>query len=438
VNYGVYIISCHTISIERNQRPGQTKTSACKRYIIRCLIKSVNKSESLTINCDINDALYHMNEAKYGAHYLIIYPNLDTIRQLYASYTNKQIQENNEIVLVNPFYETTESTRQVLSQRNPDLDVLKHEKEKSLIIVDSLEEYFGKPLDGMPFKRSLANHAKKIGKNGLSILGDIGAYLYKSKSEDLVDYESSLPAKFDLPMKGFCLYHQKDFDSFSREQKQKLNEHHGMVLNIIEKTICSAFFKQPLNYVHHVKECQHIVLFYEEVEYARVISFEFIKGGLEDNKMCSYLSDEEVETVIREMAYNGIDVNKFTMNGLLHIYQFPCKTHTRNTRIKEHDLEKIISNFTRPGQGDRIVFKCYQINTQEQTKSNLNWEREYRLKELKNRTTSILCTYPVENIIPELSDSTGAHAKWMSTLLNMYDGVIFARRFWKGVAFNLD
>jgi predicted DNA binding CopG/RHH family protein len=244
-------------------------------------------------------------------------------------------------------------------------------------------------------------------------------------------------------MKGFCLYHQKDFDTFSREQKQKLIEHHGKVLNIIEKkTLSSAFFKRPLNYLHHIKECQHTVLFYEEIEYARVISFQFIKSGLEDKKICSYLSDEDVETVKREMAYNGIDVNKFTMNGLLHIYQFPCNTnyHLRNTHIKEHGLANILSNFTdlSPSQGDRIVFKCiYKINTEEEIKSNLKWEREYRLKELKNRTTT-LCTYPVENIISELSDSTGAHAKWMSDLLNMYDGVIFARRFWKGVAFNLD
>jgi len=60
----------------------------------------MNELEDLTINCDINDALYHMNEAEYGAHYIIIYPNLDTIRRLYASYIHKQIQENNEIVLV--------------------------------------------------------------------------------------------------------------------------------------------------------------------------------------------------------------------------------------------------------------------------------------------------------------------------------------------------
>ncbi|MFL6326160.1 MAG: hypothetical protein ACJ71I_01585 [Nitrososphaeraceae archaeon] len=50
----------------------------------------------------------------------------------------------------------------------------------------------------------------------------------------LVDYERSLPTNYDMPIKGFCLYHQKDFDEFSDEQKQKLIEHHGKALKIIE------------------------------------------------------------------------------------------------------------------------------------------------------------------------------------------------------------
>ena len=62
----------------------------------------------------------------------------------------------------------------------------------------------------------------------------MGAYPYKSQSDDLVDYESSLPIKYDVSLKGFCLYHQKDFDKFSDEQKQKLIEHHGKALKIIE------------------------------------------------------------------------------------------------------------------------------------------------------------------------------------------------------------
>ena len=45
----------------------------------------------------------------------------------------------------------------------------------------------------MDSKMNLVNHAKKIGKNGLSVLGDVGAYTHKSLYKELVDYELSLP-----------------------------------------------------------------------------------------------------------------------------------------------------------------------------------------------------------------------------------------------------
>jgi hypothetical protein len=129
--------------------------------------------------------------------------------------------------------------KQVLSRKyNNDInEVSKHEQEKSIIIADALERYFGEQkLDDYSFKMSLVDHAKKIGKNGVSILGDVGAYHHKSKHDDLVDYELSLPTKYEdgITLKGFCLYHQKDFDKFSEEQQQKLIEHHGKVLRIIE------------------------------------------------------------------------------------------------------------------------------------------------------------------------------------------------------------
>lgn len=199
------------------------------------------------------------------------------------------------------------------------MDVPKLEKEKSLIVIDSLEEYFSKA--DMSYKKNLASHAEKMGRNGLSILGDIGAYPYKSKHKDLVDYESSL-LNFDVPMKGFCHYHLKDFETFTDEQKQKLIHHHSKTLRIMERqSPATTFFRQPLNYVNHVKDGQHIVLFYEEIEYAKKISLEFIKSGLEHNKMCSYLSDEDAEEVTRELADDGVDINKFSLNGFLNIYK---------------------------------------------------------------------------------------------------------------------
>jgi hypothetical protein len=164
-----------------------------------------------------------------------------------------------------------------------------------------------------------------------------------------------------------------------------------------------------------------------------MISFQFIKNGLAQKKDCVYVSEEDVEPVKREMADSGIDVDKFTTNGLLHIYQAPSLTNYQPSNSSTEHIRR------RLAQSERIVLRCvYKINTQEQIESNLKWEHEYRLKELKDGTTTILCTYPVDNIMLTISDSTGAYGKWMNDLLSMYDRVIFARRFWKGVAFNLN
>jgi len=390
--------------------------------------------EHMAINCYVDGALYYMDKAESGAHYLIIYPDLITLRKLYSIYIYKQIMENNEIVLLNPFYETTDSTKQILSQGDSGLDVSISEREKSLIVIDSLEEYFGKQPD-MAFKRRLASNAKKIGKNGLSILGDVGAYTHKSKCKDLVDYESSLPIKYDLAMKGFCLYHTKDFDRFTNEQKQQLIEHHGKTLNIIKKReVDPDFFEQPIDFVRHLREGRHIVLFYEEAEYAKIISFQFIESGIEYKKACSYLSEEDIEITKREMTDSGIDVNKSHVNGLLNIYQVP---NVIDYHINEDALGQKLSNLG-AWQADRLVLKFInKIDTEEQIKSILKWEHEYRLKYLKNGKTSLLCAYPLDNILPAITESTGPHAKWMNDLLTIYDGVVFARRFWKGVAFNL-
>jgi DcmR-like sensory protein len=176
-----------------------------------------------------NHALSQLNQAEHGTHYMLIYPDLFALRELYSNYIKKQIEENNEMILINPFYETTDSVRQILSKKG--VNVYKYEREKVLVIIDSLKEYFGQQ-PNILFVKSLAKYAKQMGKNCLSVLGDLGAYPHKSKYNDLVDYELSLPSKYDVDMKGFCLYHQKDFDKFSDEQKQKLIEHHGKALKI--------------------------------------------------------------------------------------------------------------------------------------------------------------------------------------------------------------
>ena len=73
----------------------------------------------------------------------------------------------------------------------------------------------------------------------------------------------------------------------------------------------------------------------------------------------------------------------------------------------------------------------------EQIRLNLKWENDYCYRDLKGLQGTMICTYPVNNIIPAISDS-GSYGKCMNELSAIYDGVSFARKFWKGVAFSLD
>ncbi|WP_415309872.1 hypothetical protein [Candidatus Nitrosocosmicus sp. FF01] len=197
---------------------------------------------------------------------MIIYDDLLTLREFYSYYIKIQIEEKKEIVLINPFYETTDSVRETLSSGHKAIDVTKYEgKEKKLVISDSLKKYLGYKEEAGEEKiagqideskqnrrlnikttnkekvgtshwwddnKQMIEHADKMGNVGLSILADAGAFHFMRKTTELLEYECSLPKQFDLNLKAFCLYHQKDFDRLSEEQKQELVNHHGKVIKI--------------------------------------------------------------------------------------------------------------------------------------------------------------------------------------------------------------
>ena len=192
------------------------------------------------ISDNSNDVLKQLRQAEFGAHYIIVYHDMITLRQIYSGYIKAQLEDNNEIVLILPYYETTGMVRSILSGENNNsgsiIDVGKYEKEGSLVIIDSVKAYFGSDIDLMSFVEKLAKEAQSSGKNGISVIADLASFYFHNGIDKLIDYEMSLPTKYDdqMKLKGFCLYHQEDFDKrLSKEQKQKLLEHHGKHLIVV-------------------------------------------------------------------------------------------------------------------------------------------------------------------------------------------------------------
>jgi hypothetical protein len=218
--------------------------------------------ENLITIAPNHEILEHLINTEYGAHSIIVYPNIQTLRETYSKYVKRQLKDNNEIVVILPYYETTDKVRKTLTdgfvtiadgndaaaavndtKSNNVIDVGKYEKEGSLMIIDSVKGYFGSDSDYegedrlMSFFKQLVKNAESLGKNGVSVIADLGSFYHHQSinaTEKLFEHELSLPSKYEgMKFKGFCVYHKADFDKrFTEEQKQKLLDHHSKALMI--------------------------------------------------------------------------------------------------------------------------------------------------------------------------------------------------------------
>jgi MEDS: MEthanogen/methylotroph, DcmR Sensory domain len=173
-----------------------------------------------------------LRESERGSHFLIEYPDLPTLREMYSHYVRSAVPDDNEIVVVLPFYETTDNVRRILSEDSARIDVRRYEKEQRLLIMDSLKGYFGSVGGLMPFVKQTVDFAKNSGRENVSVIGDMGPFFHYGKENDLVEYEMQLPRKFDMNLKGLCLYHERDFARFSEVEKQQLLKHHNRILQL--------------------------------------------------------------------------------------------------------------------------------------------------------------------------------------------------------------
>lgn len=187
------------------------------------------KIESLSIE----DAVKQISESKYGLHCMVIYPDMETFREFYTYYLQRQVNLKNEIILFNPFYETVRNAKQNLSLGHIDVNNYRYNRNISLIIADSMDQYFGK-VPMIEFSKSLVKVAAKKRKDGVSIVSDMGPYFYKMLYQELVGYELSIPREFTIPLKGLCIYNQLDFDNtLTNKQKQELINHHSQSIKLI-------------------------------------------------------------------------------------------------------------------------------------------------------------------------------------------------------------
>jgi hypothetical protein len=180
------------------------------------------------------------NGIREGENAIMIYPNLQTFREIYAEYVKDQLAKEEEddahnnnrpneqfmsrIILIATFYETISSVKHNLSAVGE--DVQRHIDNGSLVIVDAFNSYFPYLDDMKKLVASLSRRARKEGRVGVSAIVDMGFFFLfggDGAATQLIKYEASLPPKTEGGnVRGFSCYHAGNYNTLKDSQKKEL------------------------------------------------------------------------------------------------------------------------------------------------------------------------------------------------------------------------
>jgi MEDS: MEthanogen/methylotroph, DcmR Sensory domain len=160
-----------------------------------------------------------------GSHTLLVYNDLNTFREIYTQYSRALLPQN-EIVVIGTQYEPINNVKNALRLAGVG-DIERYLNEGRLFILDAQQGYHYADTHGMwKFALSLLSRAKKEGRQGVTWFGDAGSFFSFEKIEELMQYELSLPQKYEDTISTVCSYHLRDFEKLTEAQQQTLFDHH--------------------------------------------------------------------------------------------------------------------------------------------------------------------------------------------------------------------
>jgi hypothetical protein len=189
-----------------------------------------------------------------GENGIVIYPNLQTFRQIYTRYAKGQLAKEDEdeknnskgneqskprIILIATFYETIDSVKHSLNAVGVGVQSLIDNG--SLVIVDAFSSYYP-DIDGMKkLVASLSDRAKKEGRVGVTAIVDMGFFFLfggDGRATELINYEASLPPKTEGGnVKGFSCYHGGNYNTLKDSQRKELAQKGKKLLEVTEDAV---------------------------------------------------------------------------------------------------------------------------------------------------------------------------------------------------------
>lgn len=170
-----------------------------------------------------------IRRSEFKEHNMLLYPDLQSYREIYSECT-KQALENDEVVFLATTYDSFKNVDNML--RSKGISVDEERKEGNLVIVDAVRAYQIDTYGAMNLAKSLIMRGASEKKTGVFNISDMGSFFLMERTEDLIQYEQSLPKKMDLEFVAICAYHKDNFGILTDQQQQALLSFHNTILNV--------------------------------------------------------------------------------------------------------------------------------------------------------------------------------------------------------------
>ena len=195
---------------------------------------------------------------------------------------------------------------------------------------------------------------------------------------------------------------------------------------------------------------KHIVMFYEEPEYAKQVQIRFINDGLKKGECSVYAArdDDDLLLTKRDMKDYGVDVEKFSASGHLQFflskpYIVDSESYRKGKAAFREATQKQFSNAQNNssltllrirGVGSiyRDLFFDNEIERNyAMASSQLLVEKLFQLDNTSSFEGLWMCAYHIKDIAAEMEK------EWMIELLRNHDVALFLREFSNGLALYL-
>ena len=185
-----------------------------------------------------------------------------------------------------------------------------------------------------------------------------------------------------------------------------------------------------LSFVDSLDSKRHLLLLYEDPEFARLIEFRFIRNGLKNGEKCIYGSAEDSGSVIIKMLSFGIAL-KYLQSKQLQVLQINNRDGSKEAILKScrKDIERIMSGLVPPY---RIVSRIVpNVDTIEGICAELELERHLQ-KTFDELGGSVLCPYDMSKIEKKHKD------EWIRELRKNHHVEIYVSKSGQGRVFELN